>query len=286
MPASNYLKDVRNWIDRELTSKFHDRERKQLIRILSEDLLGISMNSIIDQEERLLTESEIVRLKKSILKLNQDMPIQYVTGKVHFHNLVLSIAPGVLIPRPETEELTEMAISHLQSGDYIMDLCSGSGCIALAIKKAKPDVHVCGLEKSALAVDLSIQNSKELNLDVEWLQEDIFDNVWVTNYEQKITVLVSNPPYIPHSEKALVDKNVSDFEPHEALFVPDNHSLIYYSRIALLGLKLLKENGKLLCEVHENKANEVVNLLVENGYKNCNVICDMQGKERIVCAER
>ena len=257
-------------------------ERDAHVRILLEDVLNVQPLAPADQR---FSEGELVSLKKAVLKILSGIPVQYVTGKVEFYGLMLQVAPGVLIPRPETEELVEHTVSGMQGHETVVDLCSGSGCIALAVKKQHPDARVIGVEKSNNAVEQSIRNGEDNGLKVEWRCLDVFDDGCCVDLKGQVDRLVSNPPYIPFSEKQEMDSRVVDHEPAEALFVEDDDPMVFYRRIAVLGRQLLKESGKLICEVHENHADQVVHLFSENQYRHVLKIQDMQGKDRMVCAD-
>ncbi len=284
IPATNKLNDVLNWLNSEIQLT-EEREKKQVIRLVLEDLINASNEEIMFGEKR-LTESQIQQLQKAIKRLNEGEPIQYITGISFFHELKLKIDARALIPRPETEELVELCLEKLvnqQESLKIMDLCSGSGCIALALKNKCPRSEVYGLEKSKAAIELAKDNGELTSLAVNWLNQDIFDDVWPQKFKGELNLMVSNPPYIPHSDKVDMSSRVLEYEPDMALFVENDRPLIFYERLANLSAQLLKENGLLVCEVHEERAEDVVDLFLKKGLKFAKSYQDLQGKDRMVC---
>lgn len=283
IPHTNKIEDVNSWLYRELESVSDKREVEQFVRILNEDVLHIQQG--IDQDTQRISESQIIELQNCVKRLKSNEPIQYVTGKTHFYNLVLDIGPGALVPRPETEELVDLVVKNSGNEDAILDLCSGSGCIALAIKKALPASKVIGLERHQDAIKHARLNGINLSLHVEWLENDVFEDDWFTEHHVFQTI-VSNPPYIPNGEKKMMNDRVVNFEPHEALFVSDHDPLKFYKRIGELGRKLLPENGNLICEGHEHLMGNVKKLWLSLGYSSVDILKDMQGKDRIAWAKK
>ncbi len=284
IPATNRLDDVQKWLSSELQPG-DGRENHQMVRILMEDLLGLSKEQLMLGEKR-IGESQIQILQSAISRLNNNEPIQYVSGVSFFHELKLKIDSRALIPRPETEELVELSLTHLKGGATIMDICSGSGCIALALKNMLPKSTVYGLEKSEEAIELSKENADYTGLDVTWLNEDVFSDDWTNQYSEKLDLIVSNPPYIPYSDQKEMAENVLMHEPSMALFVENHEPLVFYERLANLSQTLLKTGGSLVCEIHESMANEAMDLFSKKGLKFVEVHQDLQGKNRMVCGKK
>jgi release factor glutamine methyltransferase len=286
IPATNRINDVKAWLTSELA--FEKQEAPQLARMLLEDLLNISNQEIILGDKR-ISESQILTLKSGVKRLKQGEPIQHITETAFFHELRLKIDSRALIPRPETEELVELALEHvkgIKGIPEIIDICSGSGCIAMALKNKLPNSRVIGLEKSPQAIELSRENSAENHLEIEWLNQDVFEDHWALNFFEKFDLMVSNPPYIPHSDKTMMHARVLDHEPDMALFVENEKPLVYYERLADLSQKCLKTGGSLICEIHEDKGGEVLELFSKKGLKFVKVFQDLQGKNRMVCGTK
>lgn len=229
------------------------------------------LSSKKDINSRLILDDIISRLK-------ENEPYQYVLGRAYFYDFELNVSPAVLIPRPETEELVQLICNDFSGlGPKVIDIGTGSGCIALALAKHIPAASVTALDVSPKAIKIAKINAEELHLDVRFLQQDILSEDLQETYD----VIVSNPPYIPHKEKALMKENVLEHEPHLALFVDDSEELIFYERIASIGLKQLTEKGKLYFECNEYNADQVKDLLLKLGYTNLEIHMDMQGKKRM-----
>lgn len=211
-------------------------------------------------------------------RLKQGEPIQYITGKAEFLGLSLYVNRGVLIPRPETEELVSLLLAENESGSIkVLDVGSGSGCIPLAIKHNRPAWNVHAVDVSQQALAIAKENARNLNLKVE------FDHVNILNWntDEQYDIIVSNPPYIPEQEKESLDTNVREHEPPEALFVPDNDPLLFYKHIANFAeTHLIKPGGKLYFETHYKYAEQVCALFTKHA--NAQLIDDMFGKQRFV----
>lgn len=234
-------------------------------------------------KKELLNAKEKRFFDEKIMLLIEGNPIQYIIGEVLFYQLLIKINESVLIPRPETEELVHLICENRSKKRFknILDVGTGSGCIILALKSIFYDTECVGLDISKAAIKTAKKNSKLLNLDVEFLVDDIFN----INIKTKFDVIVSNPPYITLKEKGLMENNVLDHEPHMALFVDDYEPLIYYKAIAKFGIQSLTKKGEIYFEINEKYGDEVVYLLNDLGYQNCEIKKDLQGKNRFVLAQ-
>ena len=267
-----------NCLDR-LGDLYDDRETKTIVKILLEDKFGITTMDQMMKKSVLVDERE---LNSSVNRLKQMEPVQYVNGIADFLNRKFKVASGVLIPRPETEELVNWIIdSNKVESPAIWDIGSGSGCIAISLDLGISDSKTIGTDLSKTVISIGESNNTNLGAKVEFVQSDIFEDEFST---QEFDIIVSNPPYIPEEEKESIDTNVKAFEPREALFVPDNDPLLFYKRIAELGIEKLKKGGYLYFEIHENFALEVLDLLQNMNYIDVEIREDMQGKERMVRA--
>ncbi|NQX76172.1 peptide chain release factor N(5)-glutamine methyltransferase [Gilvibacter sp.] len=209
--------------------------------------------------------SELIKKLATIqARLAQQEPIQYILGQAHFYQLELSVGPGVLIPRPETEELVAWVLKdHPQQEAKVIDLCSGSGAIALALKANRKLWKVAGLEWSEAALRIARQNQKALDLEVNFIHTDLFA---VDAVNGQFDIIVSNPPYVRESERELMNPNVLEHEPDMALFVTDDDPFLFYKRIAALAQLHLKPQGTLYLEINEYLREELTQQLEAMGF--------------------
>jgi release factor glutamine methyltransferase len=254
-------------------------EARALIMLLLCDKLGVSKSHILTNHPYPFTEDVIAQLEKDITRLHNFEPIQYVLGHTWFHDLKIEIRPGALIPRPETEELISIIKNEIKSADTILDLCSGSGCIALALKKEFPMADVIGAELSDEALAISEKNSKGLALDVRWQKANILTPPW--NLPQA-DLIVSNPPYVLEKEKKEMEPNVLKYEPHLALFVADDDPAIFYRVIMREALQILRPGGWLYFETGPELTETIKGAMRWMGYVNTEIIIDFRGKPRFV----
>ncbi|MCB9223291.1 MAG: peptide chain release factor N(5)-glutamine methyltransferase [Crocinitomicaceae bacterium] len=224
-----------------------------------------------------LSESDLIQLVKIVERLLRKEPIQYILGEAYFYGYKFKVNSNVLIPRPETEELVQFLIERNISG-RILDIGTGSGVIPISLKLALPKIQAVGLDVSIKALSIAETNAKDLNADVDFWLKDILTESLVGEH---FNVVISNPPYVLEQDKSEMETNVLDYEPHLALFVPDNDPLKFYRRIVDLCSDILLNNGVLAFEVHEKYAMDVV-LLMERDYKDVQALKDLQGKNRMV----
>lgn len=261
-------------------------EAASINNLLFENVAGISKSAIIKNPAQLLDEKTHALLTAGLERLKKQEPLQYVTGLAWFYNMTLKVSPAVLIPRPETEELVDAAIKFLQDkpAASILDIGTGSGCIAIAIKKNLPAVLVTAIDISQDAITIATENSSAQQTNINFTQQDFLDEKsWHTL--PMYDVIISNPPYIPENEKQLLDKNVTEHEPHLALFVTDNRPLIFYEKIAAFGKTHLTAPGKIFLETHEHFANETAALFDEK-YYTVDIREDLNEKQRMVIVSR
>jgi release factor glutamine methyltransferase len=232
--------------------------------------------------ERSLTPLESDQLIAVLSQLELQKPIQYVLGQAHFCGLKIRVNESVLIPRQETEELVAWILDDFSQNNSVkmMDLCTGSGCIALALKSARPAFDVMGLDLSEAAIQLAKSNAISLKLEVAFGLSDVLVNPDFA--ENNFDFIVSNPPYVLNSEKSVMSQNVLDYEPHLALFVPDDDPLLFYRAIAQSAFKALKAGGSLFFEINENKGDSVIELIKNIGFLNPVIKKDLNGKDRMV----
>lgn len=259
---------------------YGDAESRQIAEMLIIAKGKISRNDlIIDPHKELIIEE----LDNIIEELKSWRPVQYIIGYADFYDMELEVGEGVLIPRPETEELVEWIASESRPEATILDVGTGSGCIAIALNRAIKESRVCAIDISSKALDIARRNGNKYAPKVQFVEGDAlgeFDKLFGANFD----VVVSNPPYIPESDMELMRKNVLDYEPNNALFVPNNDPLLFYRAIAQTSKRLLKKEGKLYFEIYESLAKEMIAMLEIEGYSDIILREDFRGKPRMICA--
>lgn len=283
---SNLISDIIHYYKEKLQSSYSDNESSSLLYTLIDHFFNISRLDLIKQDDMRLSESEMLKIHFAVKDLLLNKPIQYITGKVEFLNLELKIHEGILIPRPETEQLVQLILENtntLKPGSSILDIGTGSGCIPLALKHHQRSLNISAIDISKEAIKLARLNAEAYQLEVQFNQIDVFDDLQVKALG-KFDTIVSNPPYVRNSEKKDMQKNVLDFEPELALYVSDEDPLIYYERIAQLGKKMLNDNGVLYFEINENLGELMLELLDKYGYQNIQIKKDFNDRDRFVYA--
>lgn len=284
----------------ELKNLYSADEIENFIFSSMNEYFGFTRRHLQLKANQTLGEKETERFKIILSELKNHKPIQYILGRTEFYGLKIRVNEYVLIPRPETEELVEMILKESPNAGNILDIGTGSGCIAIALKKNISDATVSALDISDEALLIAKSNAILNQTHVNFLQADILQasnppfSGFLLSQSGKgerekrrsgegtsFDVIVSNPPYIRHSEKSTMSKNVLDYEPHIALFVNDDDALVFYKAISDFALQNLSPDGKLYFEINESLGKEVKHLLEGNGFKNVEVKKDMSGKDRI-----
>ena len=251
------------------------------------DLLKCNRAQLYAYSDTLVPPEIIHSLNQQLERRIKHEPIQYILGYTIFFGLRINLSPGVLIPRPETELLVERALNKIAAinNPSILDIGTGSGCIALAIKHARPDatVHACDISRVALQV--ARENAQTLGLDINLFYCDIQSGMPSNKAMKDLDLILSNPPYIPDEERSSMDIEVKEFEPNIALFVQQD-PLYFYRIIAAVGKKMLKKNGAIFFETHSDYATDVYHLLSESSFENVELTPDLAGKPRIVHGEK
>lgn len=282
---SNKVCDIERFAYSELEEIYNRNEIKTLLQMLFEHFLGWSMAHFLISKNKTINQSDLLKLNFAIKDLRKGKPIQYVIGNVEFCDTKLSVSKDTLIPRPETAELVYLIANNAKehSPQHILDLCTGSGCIAIALAKAFPSAKVFATDISAEAVAVAKKNAECNHANVSFFVADILkeENPAGESYD----IIVSNPPYVREMEKAMMHRNVLDYEPHLALFVPDDDPLLFYRHIAEFASKHQQTGDKLYLEINEALANETAALLQKQGYR-CIVHKDSFGKDRMIEAAK
>lgn len=248
-----------------------------------EKMASLKRSDILKNPEKIISPAADELVQNTLQELLQHKPIQYILGEAWFYRMKIKVNEHVLIPRPETEELVEQLIKDRKSkltDPAILDIGTGSGCIPIAIKKNLPAAKLTAIDVSKDALALAKENAALHNAHIRFTELDFLDE---TNWQSlnMFDIIISNPPYIPINEKEKLDKNVTAFEPHLALFVPDKSPLIFYEKIAAFGRDHLLPNGKIYLETHEDYAGETA-ALFHNIYQTVMIKKDMYGKERMI----
>ncbi len=282
-PANNSIAAVFEFLKAELIPVYGEREAQSMAYQVMHSAFNVSRLDLITKADQKLSESQIVTSFKHRDQLLRGEPLQYILGSTMFYDLEIKVAPGVLIPRPETEELVAWFLSEAQGNEEVWDIGTGSGCIALAIKKDKPSANVLASDSQNEALQIAKDNGQGLKLDVEFILHDILTDL---PPKMSFTRIISNPPYILQAESKSMPQNVLDHEPHAALFTTTNDPLQFYRKITEVANDLLVPGGKLYFECHEEHALKVYEMVVEMGMVKIELRTDMQGKQRMLRASK
>lgn len=283
----NTVQAIKDYFEEGLSDFYSKGEIQTLFEITCEHFLGWNR---IEQKLKLnerLSESELLDFHFTLKRLKTHEPIQHILEAAPFMGLMLKVSSETLIPRPETEELVDLIIKNIQNEETFLDIGTGSGCIPIAIKKAIPSLSVFATDVSAKALNIAIHNAQSNHTEINFgihniLSEDLLSN----EFPKQFDLIVSNPPYVRNQEKSEMERSVLDFEPHLALFVDDDDPLLFYRSIAMKGKDWLKPNGKIYFEINQYLAEETKQMMLELGYKNIEIIKDINNNFRILYAEK
>jgi release factor glutamine methyltransferase len=277
------MQNTIKYIQSELLGYYPENEIKSFGYLLVEKVTGFSRTQLIINSNYVFTETQFKAVEAYIGGLKNFVPIQYLLGETEFYGLQFCVNKAVLIPRPETEELVDWIVNdnNIKTELRILDIGTGSGCIAIALKSVFANANVDAFDISVEALQTANINAKNNGLDVNFVELNILDS---NENLEKWDIIVSNPPYIPELEKADILPNVLNYEPHIALFVPDNDPLIFYRHIADFAKKHLFPNGKLYFEIHRDAGETTSNLLLDLGFTDVELRKDISGNNRMVKA--
>jgi release factor glutamine methyltransferase len=275
------MKATIQYIQKELDGLYPETEVKAFTRLILEHVCGLDYTAQVLMRESELNSSCKGLILEIVNRLKQFEPIQYILGETEFFGLKLKVNPAVLIPRPETEELLRwISETNVQPDSSVIDIGTGSGCMALGLKKLFPGANVSAIDYSEETLDTARGNATLNNLNINFFQADILK--WENYRWKKFNLIVSNPPYVRESEKAAMFSNVLKYEPEKALSVSDSDPLIFYRRIAEFAQNYLKKNGCLFFEINENLGKETQHLLENAGFFTVEIKKDLFGKERMI----
>lgn len=271
-----------SYIKEYLKAYYPESEISGFIRIIIEHITKRSYPQAVISDTK-LTEEQTDLLHSILYRLKNSEPIQYIIGETEFFGLPFHVTKDVLIPRPETEELVELILNeNKKSGLKVLDIGTGSGAIAIALAKHLEEGYIEAWDISEEALKIATLNAKSNAVDITFRNVDVLKSYPT---DTKFDIIVSNPPYILEKEKSGMDQNVLDYEPHTALFVPDNNGLLFYDRIADIALDLLEPNGKLYFEINQAKGQNTVQLVKSKGFINVLLFQDLNKNDRMVRAE-
>lgn len=290
------LKNYKTIFISELTSIYDEVEAESFFYLSLEKLHNLKRIDLALQPNFELTESEVDNWNNILDDLKSQKPIQYILGETEFYGLPFLVNENVLIPRHETEELVQLIIVESQKIKKetirILDIGTGSGCIAVSLAKNLPNAQVFAIDVSEEALRVAKKNAETNQVSISFIEANILETNNLaqlsTNNQQPTTafdIIVSNPPYVRHLEKDEIKKNVLDYEPHLALFVEDNDALLFYRKIAQLSKTSLTQNGKLYFEINQYLGKETVGLLEELEYENIKLLKDIYGNDRMISCE-
>ena len=292
------IAEAERYIRETLSGIYEEGEARNIAGLAMEHVTSLSSADRLSKGDHLLSAPQQEQLEKDVQRLKQHEPIQYIMNKAWFYGMELFVDKAVLIPRPETEELVEWIINDVRASGKdvferkpmeadetttlkLLDVGSGSGCIALALKKAMPKAEVWGCDISEEALNVARRNGSALDIRVDFQGMNFLDPAQ-QKHLPTVDIVVSNPPYIPLSGKDGMDLNVVSHEPHTALFVPDDDALVFYKALAHFAKNRLYNGGSIYMEIHEDLGNDVVSLFQQEGYSHVALRKDMQGKDRMV----
>jgi release factor glutamine methyltransferase len=281
------VKDVFTRFKENLSGTYESNEIESLTLLTLSEITGSSKAAIKAFTDRELLADQAKKTDDILSELKTGKPLQYILGHTEFYGLPFKVTPAVLIPRPETEELVEWVLSSIKSNQLaagsLLDIGTGSGCIPISLKKHLQGFDVASIDISSEALAIAKQNAELNNVDVNFIEGDVL-NLKSEVEHSTFDIIISNPPYVTLQDKQLMHANVTDFEPHTALFVPENDPLIFYRAIADFALKRLNKNGLLFFEINESYGNETVELLNHKSFRNIELRKDMSGRDRMIKA--
>ena len=263
-----------------VVSLYGEREAEMIGRMVVCDKLSYNLSQLVAHYD---DECEIENIEALVGELQKGCPVQYVLGRAEFCDFVFEVGEGVLIPRPETEELVYHIVESAKRGARILDIGTGSGAIAIALAKMVKESEVVAVDISTEALGIAKRNAERLGAKVEFVEADALGDL---SHLGEFDIIVSNPPYIPQSDIVDMRKNVVDFEPHTALFVPDNDILKFYIATADNAQRMLRKDGSLWFEIYEKAGKELCEMLRSKGFAHTELIEDANLKPRMVWSRR
>lgn len=277
------LKEAIEQLKSGLAGVYEPQEVQAMIRVICEDIFNYDQVDVALRQESELPDFAQERITDIIARLRRHEPLQYIVGHALFHGHKFKVTPAVLIPRPETEQLVDLIVDENLASDLrVLDMGTGSGCIAISLARALKFPQVDALDVSRDALAVARENAEALKVRVRFFESDMLAPQPPARYD----IIVSNPPYICWSEREAMDRNVKDYEPGQALFVPDDDPLLFYKAIAPYAAQSLELGGRLYLEINQRFGGEMKRLLEDNGFDEVRIIDDSYGKPRFAAATR
>ncbi|MDL2322946.1 peptide chain release factor N(5)-glutamine methyltransferase [Bacteroidales bacterium OttesenSCG-928-A17] len=282
----DFMQESVVFIKTELQGLYSPSEVQSIVFRILQSVCNKDMQSVLLDKDTKISPNEKQRVREIVLRLKDDCPIQYALGETEFYGLPFKVNKEVLIPRPETEELVEWIIDSIGVTSFgempvrVLDIGTGSGCIAVSLAKLNSRLEVSALDFSDEVLKVARQNADLNKVEVNFFQQDILKEQPPGHWN----VLLSNPPYIVPSEKKAMSSDVLKYEPHSALFVPEENPLLFYERIAEIGREVLVKGGFLFFEINPIFASEMIEMLESKGYKEIQLKKDISGKNRMIKA--
>ena len=278
------IKQYRTYFIQELSSFYDAYEAESFFYLILEDRHKLRQIDLALNHGLNFSEAHIATWSVFLDQLKKEVPVQYLLGKTNFYGLDFEVNENVLIPRPETEELVEWIINENANTDKskklkILDIGTGSGCIAVSLAKNLPNAEVYAIDVSKKALETAKRNAVNNNVEVTFMFQDILE---LEALKYNFDIIVSNPPYVRNLEKAEIKKNVLEYEPHLALFVDDHDALVFYKKIASLAQKNLLENGQLFFEINQYLGEEMTDLLENMNFSNVELRKDIYDNDRMI----
>jgi len=289
------LKDLEQLFHKELDAVYGKDEVSQFFYICIEAFYKLSRLDLALDTNLSLSTKEAPQLLKALEHLKAEKPIQYLIGNAEFYGLTFNVNKHTLIPRPETEELVDLIIKTIHAEDSqnqplnLLDIGTGTGCIAISLAKHLPKAKVSAMDISVKAIEVAQINAKEHNIAVNFIEQSVLvipEAIKKIDFNDKWDVIVSNPPYVRELEKQEIKPNVLDNEPHLALFVSDENPLVFYNAITQIAEQKLKPNGYLFFEINQYLGKEMKSLVEKFDFRNVQIIKDGFGNDRILKAEK
>ena len=268
-------------MQRRLVPVYGEGEAKAMVRLIFHSLKGWSLTDMMIHSDNPASEYLIQKTDGILNRLMKFEPIQYILGEAYFYGMTFKVTPATLIPRPETEGLVDMIVNENQGEKdlSVLDIGTGSGAIAIALSRNLPFSEVSAIDISPEALEIAEENAQNLHAQIAFINADVFSFMPKPG---TLDIIASNPPYIDESEKDDMEPNVVDYEPHQALFVPDSSPLLYYSRITDIAETGLRSNGRLYLEINPRHADELKTNLEKAGFADVTILNDINGKRRFI----
>jgi release factor glutamine methyltransferase len=284
------VKEVYSDYATALKSIYDTNEAVAIADLVLGELTGFSRAKLKAFTDTILTSEQRHRAEAILAELTTGKPVQYVIGHTDFYSLDFLVNPSVLIPRPETEELVDWIINTAKvspaTAHQVLDIGTGSGCIAISLKKNLPQAVVSAIDISAAALETATENARRNITDVNFIEADILNLKSAAISDNTYSIIVSNPPYVTPADKEQMHNNVTDFEPHTALFVPQDDPLLFYNAIADFAVSHLDTGGFLFFEINEAYGKQIVELLQDKSFINIELSKDMSSRDRMIKAQK